>query len=311
VITVLGALRAEDSKYSDPDTAPVDVSKPAPPEVIHPISDKRLPAAFRFSDKLISGAAPDTDDAFEALQELGVKTIISVDGDFPDEERAEKYGMKYVHLPIPYKEVPKERALELAKAVRDLPGPIFMHCACGKLRSPAAAGVVSVILGSFTKADAWNALVQAKGPGNYVRMYQSTQEFDKVDPALLDNLHPQFKAKADVARITTKMDEMYKPWARIDEARRLGWIIPEARKDLKVEDDILKIIDISIEIGKWPEMRKTDAMIKMRAENETELAKFLQTWRKAAGDDRPKELTKSFFQMTKSCDTCHDEYRNK
>src|SRR6516162_5840998 len=112
VITVLGALRAEDSKYSDPDTTPIDVSKPAPPEVIHPIRDKRLTAAFRFSDKLISGSVPDTDDAFEALQELGVKTIISVDGDFPDEERAGKYGMKYVHLPIPYKEVPKERALE-------------------------------------------------------------------------------------------------------------------------------------------------------------------------------------------------------
>jgi protein tyrosine phosphatase (PTP) superfamily phosphohydrolase (DUF442 family) len=311
-LLIAAALRAagEDSRYSDPEIT-VDINKPTPPEVIHPIRDKRLPSAFRFSDKLITGASPDSDDCYEALQELGVKTIISVDGEFPDETRAEKYGMKYIHLPIPYKEVPKERALELAKAVRDMPGPIFMHCACGRLRSPAAAGVVSVILGSMSKMDAWNALVQAKSPGNYVRMYQCTQEFEKVDPVVLDNLRPEFKAKADVARITTRMDDMYKPWSRLDEARRLGWQIPETRKDLKVEEDILKIIDISIEISKWPEMRKTDAMVKMRADNESELAKFLQLWRKSSGDDRAKELTKGFFQMTKSCDLCHDEYRNK
>lgn len=99
---------------------------------------------FRITDKLLSGSVPEGDLGFQTLQKLGVKTIITVDGAKPDVERAKKFSMRYVHLPIGYDGVPADQGLRLAKAVRDLPGLIYMHCHHGKHRSPAAAVVVKL-----------------------------------------------------------------------------------------------------------------------------------------------------------------------
>ena len=104
----------------------------------------KLPNAYRLHPRVISGGQPEGEQAFARLKELGVKTVISVDGARPEVELARKYGLRYVHLPHGYDGVPDERASELAKAVRDLPGPVYIHCHHGKHRSPAAATVACV-----------------------------------------------------------------------------------------------------------------------------------------------------------------------
>ena len=55
-----------------------------------------------FHDGFYSGSAPAGDAGFDSLSSLGIKTILSVDGAMPDVELADKYGMRYVHLPIGY-----------------------------------------------------------------------------------------------------------------------------------------------------------------------------------------------------------------
>src|SRR5690606_18255679 len=65
-------------------------SKPAI-ENIHPLTPQ-----------LISGGQPKGDAAFSQLAEMGVKTIVSVDGAKPDLELAKKHGLRYVHIPIGY-----------------------------------------------------------------------------------------------------------------------------------------------------------------------------------------------------------------
>ena len=82
---------------------------------------------IRITEKLLSGSVPEGDLGFQTLQKLGVKTIITVDGAKPEVERAKKFGMRYVHLPIGYDGVPAEQGLRLSKAVRDLPGLIYLH----------------------------------------------------------------------------------------------------------------------------------------------------------------------------------------
>ena len=45
------------------------------------------------------------------LADMGVKTILSVDGKTPDVEAAKKLGMRYVHVPIQYRGITEsERA---------------------------------------------------------------------------------------------------------------------------------------------------------------------------------------------------------
>ena len=69
--------------------------------------------AFQVTEKIYSGSQPEGDAAFAALQKLGVKTILSVDGSKPDVERAHKFGLRYVHLPFSYDGIPTNRVVEL------------------------------------------------------------------------------------------------------------------------------------------------------------------------------------------------------
>src|SRR5687767_11422743 len=78
------------------------------------IAARHLPNAVQLHAKVISGGSPDGEAGFAELKELGVQTLISVDGAKPDVKRAEKYGLRYVHLPHGYDGVPQQRAKELA-----------------------------------------------------------------------------------------------------------------------------------------------------------------------------------------------------
>ena len=93
-----------------------------------PMHEPGLHNVLRLSAKLTSGSSPDGEEGFRSLLRLGIRTIISVDGSRPDVETARKFGLRYIHLPVGYDGVPRDRALQLARAVRDLPGPVYVHC---------------------------------------------------------------------------------------------------------------------------------------------------------------------------------------
>src|SRR4029453_11584488 len=131
------------------------------------IDSELLPNAYRLADKVISGGQPQGEAGFAELKNLGVRTIISVDGAKPDVELAKKFGLRYVHLPHGYDGVPDERVRELAKAVRDLPGPIYIHCHHGKHRSPTAATVACVAAGLLRPEAALTVLKTAGTSENY------------------------------------------------------------------------------------------------------------------------------------------------
>jgi protein tyrosine phosphatase (PTP) superfamily phosphohydrolase (DUF442 family) len=117
-----------------------------------PVSDSArltLPGlhnVYRITEKLYSGSSPDGDLGFRSLQKLGIKTIISVDGARPEVIGAHSHGMRYLHIPFGYDGIPPAQILRLAKAVRDLPGPIYIHCHHGMHRGPAAASAIHLCL---------------------------------------------------------------------------------------------------------------------------------------------------------------------
>ena len=61
-----------------------DASKAATNGVAKPIEIVGVHNAFRVSEKIYSGSQPESDAAFAALKNLGVKTIVSVDGGKPE-----------------------------------------------------------------------------------------------------------------------------------------------------------------------------------------------------------------------------------
>jgi hypothetical protein len=58
--------------------------------------------------------------------------------------------------------VPEDRIKELAKAVRELEGPVYIHCHHGKHRSPAASAVACVAAGLIAPQSAL-AILEAAG----------------------------------------------------------------------------------------------------------------------------------------------------
>ncbi|MGE0610114.1 MAG: hypothetical protein AB7O62_23685, partial [Pirellulales bacterium] len=70
---------------------------------------EHLPNAIRLHPKVVSGGQPEGEAAFAELRDLGIKTVISVDGARPAVPLAKKYGLRYVHLPHGYDGVPEQR----------------------------------------------------------------------------------------------------------------------------------------------------------------------------------------------------------
>src|SRR6185369_1160846 len=66
----------------------------ASPEA-EPIHRHGLDNAHRLTDRVLSGAQPEGEAAFRELADLGVKTVISVDGARPDVASAHKFGLRY------------------------------------------------------------------------------------------------------------------------------------------------------------------------------------------------------------------------
>lgn len=71
-----------------PDAGHDATARPAPPNLQH------------VSANVWSGGAPESDEAFASLNELGIRTIVSVDGARPDVAAARRYGLRYVNIPI-------------------------------------------------------------------------------------------------------------------------------------------------------------------------------------------------------------------
>lgn len=227
----LGGCAAEDRR---PTAGPprADGSPRRLQQTSAPLGRGALHNLVAFGPGLTSGAAPEGDAGFDELREMGVRTIVSVDGAAPDVGRAQARGMRYVHLPIGYDGVSDERGLELARAVRDLPGPVYLHCHHGKHRAPAAAGVVAVSLGRLTAEEAHARLVGAGTAPNYEGLYACVAAATVKTRAQIDAASGTFP---EVAR----PDGLVAAMLRIDEAfdhlkliEKAGWLVPADHPDL-------------------------------------------------------------------------------
>lgn len=279
------------------------------------LSLAHLPNAYRIHARVISGGQPEGEEAFGELKALGVKTIISVDGARPEVELAKKFGLRYVHLPHGYDGIPEERAQELAKAVRDLDGPIYIHCHHGKHRSPAAAAVACVSAGLIEPA-ASLAVLQAAGTSeNYRGLYRSAAAARKLDDALLDALEAEFPETARLPPLAEAMVELEHTHDHMKAIAAAGWKSPPASPDLDPPHEALLLRE------HFTEMLRTDAVKNesdqfqdlMRAGEMAaqELEAALAAWKGGGlASGVPERIPASFDRVTQSCTACHRQFRD-
>lgn len=121
---------------------------------IEKLSVEGVENVYRLSPRIIAGGRPDTEAGFAELQKLGVKTIVSVTDAAPDEETAQRYGIKYVHVPMDYEGVSPEQREEILGAAAETSEPVYIHCNSGRNRGATAAALCLIGIEGKSNEDA-------------------------------------------------------------------------------------------------------------------------------------------------------------
>ncbi len=88
---------------------------------------------YKIDTNLLTGSSPDT-EGLHSLHELGVSVVVCVDGPRPNVDLIRELGMRSVHLPIGYDEVPESTLRSLVKLTQEHPETIYVHCHQGQHR---------------------------------------------------------------------------------------------------------------------------------------------------------------------------------
>jgi len=277
---------------------------------------EHLPNAIRIHPKILSGGLPEGESAFQELKSLGVRTLISVDHMKPDLATAKSFGMRYVHLPHGYDGIPANRAVELAKAVRELKGPIYIHCHHGKHRSPAAASVACISAGLIPKTMGLAILQFAGTDPSYRGLFLAAQNATPIDTVLLESLDVSFPESARVPAMAEAMVELSHTHEKLQEyAESNGkWQVhladsPHTHVVLLREHftELLRIDDVS---SKPPAFRNllVDSL-KATRQLETMLqptsdSSYVQT------ESGLLPIRASMLRIATNCQTCHQQFRD-
>lgn len=287
------------------------VEKASPPQKIEVAG---LHNVFRISERLYSGNSPEGEEGFESLQKLGIKTVITVDGAQPDLKRAKQFALRYVHIPIGYNGVPREKSLQIAKAVRELPGPIYIHCHHGTHRGPAAAAVARLCADDECQVE--DALVILKSAGTdprYKGLFKSVQEFQRPTREELAKLPANLPEVVKVAGLTQAMVAIDHSWDNIKLVQAAGWIPPLDHPDIDPPHEALQLVEGFKELGRLPEIEKRpDDFRKWLAEGLASAKELEQVLRTAKEKKAvAKESAEIIYRRAgATCTQCHAKYRD-
>ncbi|MCB9832666.1 MAG: cytochrome c [Planctomycetes bacterium] len=168
----------------------IDLGQRAPEE------STGLHNVYHLSDNIISGSEPHGEVALAKLKEMGVKTVLSVDGMPPEAELAAKYGLRYVHVPIQYAGIHDEEIRKIAKTFSACEGPFYVHCFHGKHRGPAGAAIGRLVLDGASREEALAEMRQWCGTSKkYEGLFRTIATAEIPDAKELADYRFDFPAK--------------------------------------------------------------------------------------------------------------------
>lgn len=255
-------------------------------------------------ERIFSGSEPKDKSAFAALRDLGVKTIVSVDGARPNTELARQFGLRYVHIPIGYDCIPDTAAAALTRVVREIDGPIYFHCHHGQHRGPAAAAIACLASRKTSDTSALKFLELAGTGKEYAGLWRDVAAFRPPAP---DARLPELVERAEVDSLSAAMAVLDRQWDNLKFCRDAGWKTPKDHPDLDPPQAALLVREAFTEAVRGlgansprPELKEwlTDAQAQALA-IETDLAHA-----------RHEQLATKLQALEQSCKTCHAKFRN-
>ncbi len=273
-----------------------------------------LPNSVQLHERVISGGLPVGEAAFKELSDLGVKTIVSVDGAIPDVESAKKFGLRYVHLPHGYDGIPEHRVKELAKAVRELQSPIYIHCHHGKHRSPAAAVVACVTAGLIEPSKAKSVLTLAGTNENYRGLFDSAEKARPLSEAILNKIEVEFPETAKVPPLAEAMVHIEHAHDHLVAIAEANWTSPPSHPDLHPAHTALMLQEHFTELLRTDEVKQwPEPILQMLRDSETDAKAIVSNLNSGEQPDSKtqKELKHFADRITANCKQCHQHFRDK
>lgn len=262
-----------------------------------------------FTNDLICGAWPEGDAGFQTLEQMGVQTVITVDGSLPDVDTAKKHDLRYVHLPIGYNGMDETRAAEIARAIRDLPKPIYIHCHHGKHRSAAAAAASCVMLGWLSPEQALAKMKIAGTAENYTGLWDAVRAACTCDPKAIEKASTSFPEQWKPSNFVETMVEIDDALDNLKLIEKAGWTVPTDHPDLVPAAEAGRLVDHFRQIGEgdYAKARPQDFRDRIAADANllTEIEEGLLVH--ASASDLGAKLKK----VSQSCKDCHATYRDK
>lgn len=289
--------------------APEDALKLPELSATAPANYPGLHNVVAYHDGFLSGSVPEGDEGFESLRRMGIRTVISVDGALPDVALAKAHGLRYVHLPIGYNGMSSDRTLEIARAVHDLPHPLYLHCHHGKHRSAGAAGAAAVTLGYATPEQATVRMKVSGTAENYKGLYQCVSVAKIADAATLARADATFPEIAKTPSFVQAMVEIDEDFDGLKAIEKAGWRVPQDHQDLVPVTVAAKLENLFRQLESDPSAASRpqgfrDMLGASRANAqhiEDELAKPAPSL---------DVLAREFKALTQDCKQCHAKFRD-
>jgi protein tyrosine phosphatase (PTP) superfamily phosphohydrolase (DUF442 family) len=278
-----------------------------------PLEMPGLHNVVRVSDKLISGSSPEGKAGFQSLRGLGVQTVISVDGARPDVETARESGIRYVHLPIGYDGISRDQALKLARAVRDLPGAIYLHCHHGKHRGPSAAAVTLFCLDEkCTAACAVDVMKRAGTDRRYAGLFNAPNLLRRPTADELAAVADDFPETAPIPALAQAMVRLDARWENLQTIRKAGWQTPRNLPDLDSSHEALQLLEGFRELARSPEIaQRPDDFRRWLGFAESSALALEQALRKPIDRTDSHNVAEQAFERCRAiCSQCHAKYRD-
>ena len=297
------------------------VAAEVPLAPLEPLELPGLHNVFKLSERVISGAEPEGEEAFRELAEMGVATILSVDGKQPDAAAAARHGLTYVHVPIQYSGIADDELAAITKTFREQQGPFYVHCFHGKHRGPAAAAVGRLVLDGLERGQAIAEMAQWCGTSpDYEGLYATVASAripSADETAALDFDFPSGHALDGVRGV---MIPMPRHFDALKAVRPLGWAVDPSHPDLdpvheaeilvELFDALAAVPDIGqqpADFRGWMTAGRTAAVDLAAALAETRAG--LSPTEALSGPARERVET-AFQGLAASCKACHAVYRD-
>lgn len=262
---------------------------------------------FALSRNIVSGSEPHGQEGLASVAKLGVKTIISVDGQVPDAETARGLGLRYVHLPIQYKSIAAEDWLALAKTFRECEPPFYVHCFHGQHRGPAAAAVGRRVLDQAPAEQVVAEMRQWMGTGEaYAGLYETVMRTELPGVAASRACTFSFPCATQAEGIAEHMTHIARAHDALKQLSGHAWTADAAHPDLDAGNEARKLEQHFN--ASWNEEGQppTQALLALQADARLAAAALS----KALGRHNTAEAGAAFQRMESTCRDCHAQFRN-